>query len=528
VLKNKNKIVKSKIFWIILLFILTVISRLLVIKCPLTGFGWDPGNFALAADSYSLFDGRPHLPGYFLHVLLIKNLSVLTGNHFASMITLSIFYSASGAVFLFLIVRKWLGQEDSILLTLLVMTNPFVWYYGSVAEIYAFDLFFGSFLIYMGLSPRKILFTPVLMAIAAGIRASSPVLLFPLYVYLWQRQWKMQNVRLKMLILSHLAGIVIVFIWLLPMMESAGGWSAYLGLYQTHYPVENISWLQNIYRFSSYASLIVIPVLIFWVVLLFTKGDRILNSIRTAIVEHKALLNILTWWLLPPLTFFILIHYSKGYLMLCVAAFLVMGILIRTEFKRQKILMIVIIMIQTVFFLWMPFHMPDPQTQFAPGQRQINPFRIWMERTGSDYLMTRSRLGDLNACYHTIEKAVSLLKKEKMSLRPRKEFLYLDPTCIVSARALQAQYPDIKFTKYLVRRPTQYGFHQGLQAEARDNLLDMLQKAIIVTRTGFMQEYLTGLDIHTAKDENTWTYFTIDAKDAVALAASYRNLFSRE
>ena len=115
-----------------------------------------------------------------------------------------------------------------------------------------------------------------------------------------------------------------------------------------------------------------------------------------------------------------------------------------------------------------------------------------------------------------------------MSLRPGKEYLYLDPNCIVSARALQAQYPDIKFTKYLIRWPTKYGFHQGLQAEARDNLLDMLQKAIIVTRTGFIQKYLSGLDVHAAKDENTWTYFTIDAKDAVELAVTYRNLFSRE
>jgi hypothetical protein len=527
-LKYYKQIINSDILWIILIFILTAISRLLVINGPLTGFGWDPGNFALAADSYSLFDGRPHLPGYFLHVLLIKNLSILTGNHFASMIILSIFYSALGAVFLFLIVRKWLDQTNAILLTLFVMTNPFVWYYGSVAEIYAFDLFFGSFLVYLGLSSHKILFTPVLMAIAAGIRISSPVLLLPLYVYLWQRQWKMQTVRLKMLILSHLVGIVIVFMWLVPMMESVGGLSTYLGLYQTHYPVENISLLQNIYRFSSYASFIIIPVFIFWIVLLFTKGDGISNSFQTAIEEHRALLKILTWWILPPLAFFILIHYSKGYFMLCVAAFLILGIIIRAGFRRQKILLIIIIVFQSIFFLWMPFHMPDPQIKFSPGKRQLDPVRIWMERTGSDYLMTRSRLGDLNACYQTIEKAVSLLKKEKMSLRPRKEYLYLDPNCIVSARTLQTQYPDIKFTKYLIGWPTKYGFHQGLQAEARDDLLDMLQKAIIVSRTGFIQEYLTGVDIHAAKDENSWTYFTIDAKDAAGLAASYRNLFGRE
>jgi hypothetical protein len=527
-LKNYKHIFKSDIFWIILIFILTAISRLLVIHSPLAGFGWDPGNFALAADSYSLFDGRPHLPGYFLHVWLIKNLSLLTGNHFISMMILSIIYSASGAVFLFLVVRKWLEQRDSLLLILFVMTNPFVWYYGSVAEIYAFDLFFGSFLVYLGLSPHKILFTPVLMAIAAGIRTSSPVLLFPLYIYLWQRQWKTQTVRLRMLILSHIAGIVFILIWLFPMITSAGGLSAYLGLYQTHYPVENISLLQNIYRFSSYASFIVTPLFIFWIGLLFTKGDRIWNSLRTVIEEHKALLKILIWWLLPPLAFFILVHYSKGYFMLCVAAFLVLGIILRTEFSSRKILLLIPIVLQTVFFLWMPFHLPDPQIKFAPGKRQLDPVRIWMERTGSDYLMARSRLGDQSACYQTIEKGVSLLKKEKMSLRPRKEYLYLDPNCIVSVRALQAQYPDIKFTKYLIRWPAKYGFHQGLQAEARDNFLDMLLKAIIVSRTGFIQEYLTGLDIHAAKDENTWTYFTIDAKDAVELAAAYRSLFGRD
>jgi hypothetical protein len=312
------------------------------------------------------------------------------------------------------------------------------------------------------------------------------------------------------------------------MIASAGGLSTYMGLYQTHYPVENISLLQNIYRFSSYASFIVTPVIIFWIILLCTKGEGIWNGLQTAIEEHKALLKILTWWLLPPLAFFILVHYSKGYFILCVPAFLVLGIILRTEFSRRKILLFTLIILQTVFFLWMPFHLPDPQTKFAPGKRQLDPVRIWMERTGSDYLMARSRLGDQSACYQTIEKGVSLLKKEKMSLRPRKEYLYLDPNCIVSVRALQAQYPDIKFTKYLMQWPAKYGFHQGLQAEARDDFLDMLPKAIIVSRTGFIQEYLTGLDIHAAKDENTWTYFTIDAKDAVELAAAYRSLFGRE
>ena len=78
------------------------------------------------------------------------------------MVFLNILYSAAAMGLLFLLLTRWFDTKFSILITLLTMTNPMVWYYGCVTEIYAFDLFFGNSLALPGLSPAGIYFTPLI------------------------------------------------------------------------------------------------------------------------------------------------------------------------------------------------------------------------------------------------------------------------------------------------------------------------------------------------------------------------------
>jgi len=238
--KHLAYLIQNQFFWIFILILFTILSRLLILDGRWEGYSWDAGNFVLAADSYRLEEAKPHLPGYYLYVESIKILSLITGNHFKSMILLSVTYSALAALFLYLIVSKWYTNKESFAITLMILTNPLSWYFGAVSEIYAFDLFFSAAIAYPILSTRLVLLTPALMAIGCGIRPSSAVLLLPLYVYFWCQYFRKKTVSVKTIIISHMVAVVFLLLWLIPLISSAGGLHNYLQLYHMYNPIENI------------------------------------------------------------------------------------------------------------------------------------------------------------------------------------------------------------------------------------------------------------------------------------------------
>ena len=518
------RMVDSKPFWFILFVLVAAASRLIVINGQYHIYSWDSGNFALACESFSLNEGRPHLPGYFLHIQLIRMLTAVTGDSMTSMNLFSVLYSSLAAGFLFLVVKRWFAQKDALLFTLLVITNPLVWYYGVVPEIYAFDLFFGICLIWMSFSPFTLTVTPAFMALGTGIRPSSGIFLLPVYVYFWYAHLKQQTISARTALNFHIPALIILLAWLGPLIISTGGIDGLWRVYRTNSPVEKISLWQSLFRLSSYLFYLIPPFILALIGRIFKKENLLPeeSSENTYLdLHHHQLLN---WWLWPSVLFFIFVHYSKGYLLISIIpGLLLLFWSVKKNILRQHLLLAAIL-IQSAVFLFQPFLYPDPQIYFARDERRLNPVRIWLDRTFSDYAMSRSRVTALQETYAFI----APLTGHEMILMNSKHYIFIDPTVMVTARALQAMFPENYFSKFLSGIRDYYGLHHDLEQEAVTGMREMLSQAIIVSRTDFVKEYLRILSPQVLSQNQHWTAFTVKQEDVIRLERIYRELFLRQ
>jgi hypothetical protein len=188
-----------------------------------------------------------------------------------------------------------------------------------------------------------------------------------------------------------------------------------------------------------------------------------------------------------------------------------------------KLIIGVLIAVQSSLFLLTPYSHPDPQVYFRSAERKLNYFEVWIARTGSEYLMTRSKILAQQMCQLTIQQGIDY----KGINLPEKKFVFIDPTCIVSVKALQAKFPSFVFTKFLPRQPSNYGYHKGLVQEAKENFAGMLGEAMIISRKDFSEKYL-GKFLSTELKNDQWTLSTVDSLSGEDVATVYTTYFRRD
>ena len=179
-----------------------------------------------------------------------------------------------------------------------------------------------------------------------------------------------------------------------------------------------------------------------------------------------------------------------------------------------------------LFFIY-PYVLPDVQVYFNAEHRSMSIPQLWFERTRTQYLMAASHIRALQENAIIIKKAVEILETDSSIANSGIKYLFVDPTCLVSARVLQASHPKIIFTKFLGRTLDHYGFHQGLVQEARKNPDQMLEKALIVSRKEFSSLYLKDLNTNDYYVSDDWVIFTVNASDTERLFNKYAQLFGR-
>ncbi len=550
--------------WQIAVAIALAVGFLTAIYSLQNGLGvtYDDASFALAARSFSLPDIRPQLPGYYLYVLIIRQAAHLTGDALTAMKYLNLVFAALGGAMLYFFWRKWFSRGISVLLTLLVMSNPFVWFYNSNTQIYTFDLFFSVTVVLMGLSSRTIYLLPVFFALGMGIRPSSAVLLLPVYIYLWVRQFRNGRMSVTPLVIAHLPGGVALLLWLLPMINASGGWKTYFGLYKTLYPVEPINLLQNIYRLSSYCVFIFLPFAIaspiiirrmmevmrnyhfsfrkilvsvkrFLRIIAFTVNEGLPKSAlthSTNFLPIETLHRVLFWWILPSIAFFLLFHYSKGYFMICAAGVLGSLILFIKPVKRAKAMLPASIVLQVLVYVLLPYRLPDVQVYQSPHVRKIGLVRVWLERTQSHYLMAQSHNRAVEHFWEIADGVVSRFREQISRVGDEGEpprFILADPTFPLKSRLLQARYPDIAFAAINLYDDDAYIVYKGLTIREMKGLKDLFSRAIIISRRDFVLEYLHDFSLHNLQDDGTWASFSFSQEETERAVKRYLTLFER-
>ena len=445
------------------------------------------------------------------------------------MLALSIIYSSIAMVFLFLLLRRWLDIKISILLTLLILTNPMVWFYSCITEIYPFDLFFSITLAWLGLGRRGIYFTPVFVGLLSGIRQSSGILIIGLYIFLWYRHIKTYSFSWKKFGLSHLLGLGAFLIWFIPMVKTCGGIEKYISLYSTNNPIPKASFLQNLYAFSSYL-VFISP--IYFVSIIYMLSQKLLikkggysKSNSNKLVIDKNFILLLLYWCIPPLLFFLFYYYTKGYFLLCITPFIILPVtFIYKKFKVERIVIFTII-IQILIFCTIPYSRPDVRSYFSPSIRQISILRVWFERTGSVYLMSQAHIGAMTNTKIEIENLLENISSISMDTLENK-LIIIDPTIPVHIRALQVRYPNKEFCALSYYRLNEYTIYHQLKIKNKSGLDDLFKRALIISRTTFVKKYLKNMNINIYTS-GEYSIFKAEQVENINLAKLYTKLFYR-
>jgi len=443
--------------------------RLLTSSSENVYHSYDSGNIALAVIDYNISEERPHLPGYYLYVQTIRIVNLITENTHKSIIIMMAFFSALGTALFYLLSIKFFLRNISIILTLLVATNPLNWFYGSVTEVYSFDIAFSIFLILLLLNKKTIWLTPSLLAFGAGFRASSAIILFPLFIYFWYKYLK-ENKRIIPLMFAFILGLIVFIIWFIPFLKDTGGYDGLINLINNQNPVPDIGIAGNVVQMLTMGIWIFVPITILIIIRLINKKTSKLN---------KSFWNIILLWLVPAVSVFVLVHYTRGYWLVALApCYLLIGLMAKTKASNYSLTFVAVI--QTGYFLLMPFELSRLEIFYHPSQRTISKFEVQLDRFRSQNSLSVSHIRYIEE----LNKTVSEHLVGDFSYR----YLLLDPTMIVYARALQPVFPEITFAELNLVRSDGYFIYKDMKQVNLAGRRELLNNSLIAGIPSFVNK----------------------------------------
>ncbi len=459
---------KSELLISIAILLLVLALRLLTSAAPNVYHSYDTGNITLAVQDYNIAEERPHLPGYYLHVMIIRLFNFTFHNTHFSMIFLSALYSALGTMLFYKISRKFLNILDSLLLTLLIVTNPLVWFYGSVPEIYSFDFFFSSLLIYLSFNRKFIYLIPAVFALGAGIRQSSVIILLPLYISVFYIYYK-ETKDLRTLLLSQIIGIACFAAWFLPFISSVGGINTYLYLIRTQNPLPDLGFSKNVLQMLIY---------LFWLVLPFICVFPFFKTLKFKSKNPRYFLNQFLILFIPSLLMFTFVHYTRGYWLIAIpSTFLLLG-LVMSENKKARFVIWIITVFQMSYFLFFPYKILSIEQFYSPKARSESQFYTLTSRLMSQNSVSLNHIKALNDFQSDIKTGLDTRSGKRFDFKHT--YILLDPTVPVNERALQASFPKYTFAKLNLKKPDAYFIFKDKKQIPMTNRHILLNNSIII------------------------------------------------
>ncbi|GAB5465613.1 MAG: hypothetical protein Kapaf2KO_10490 [Candidatus Kapaibacteriales bacterium] len=288
------------------------------------------------------FDVRtvsPHLPGYFLYVMLLRIAETFIGNVQLSAIVLS---SVAGGIGSFFLTKAFINKRINHpeILALAISLNPICLNYFGSSENYAFDFLTASGIIYF-ISKNKIYFSLPFLILMAGIRPGTSILLLPYLIYKCIKYY-IEGKNSFEFGFSLLISFIIGLSWIIPMLAESGGLTGYLETYSIYNPTIHPGFVNNIINFLMYAAWWVLPLLVL-----------------TRFKDFKINWDIVLAILLPVL-FFFSYHYAKGYILLCLP-FIAFYLLDNTKIYKG----IVSIFVSILIYFAMPSLYPPVELDYS-------------------------------------------------------------------------------------------------------------------------------------------------------------------
>ncbi len=415
---------------IIFLFSLTLVSRILFFENKFIDY--DSVNYAFGVIFYSIKNTRPHFPGYPLFVWLIRFVNYFVHHVHLSFEVVVVLFSFSGIVFTYLFLQKIFGKQTAMMLSAVIAFNPLVWYYGTVTEIYSFDLLFASFfgLLIISKPRRRIYGLPILLAFGGGVRISSAAFFLPVCFYILVKDWKQIRNRRDIVVAVIFALFAFSF-WFIPMIINSGGIGAYFALITKDYPFHRSVLTKNLFNFIQFNLFLLVPFSILIIYYFLTKREE--RDFEETSEIKKLNFTELYLWTFPALIFFLFFHYSKGYILLLVPQLLLIaGKRFGGAFKNRALISAVIIF-EILMFLFLPFIQPDVNIYFKPTKKSLTLLEIFKERLLSDNLMSYNHIKIKAKEAEDVDELIEIARKKY----PDKNSFFFDPTTADLARIAQ-------------------------------------------------------------------------------------------
>ena len=193
-------------------------------------YNWDAVQFALALHEFDIAKHQPHPPGYLLYVALGRLLNASLGDPTLAYVALAMLFSAGTTFVLYWLARRLFDRATALIAASLLAVSPLFWFYGSVGLTYAGEAFAASVVAWFAYGAltghvSSLYWGALALGLTGGMRQSVLLLLLPLWLgsaLLGIRSRRRVTIAGAILLATVLA-------WLLPMLWLTGGPAAYVG-----------------------------------------------------------------------------------------------------------------------------------------------------------------------------------------------------------------------------------------------------------------------------------------------------------
>jgi hypothetical protein len=343
---------KLVLFFFAALLCFFIISTRLHFKFPYL-YSWDSVQFALSIEQFDVLKHQPHPPGYIFYSFGLKFLDSFIKDPNLTMIYVNIAATIVASFFLFLVVIELTSDADPKIRLLLssaaagiYATNPIVWFYGCVSEIYAVEGCLVSAMGYLLLvscrKPQLLPLTSIIFGLVGGVRLTTEAFLFPAYLFVLLKSYK------RTILISIVCLVVSNLLWFIPILLLTGGIHTYLrAVLNQGLRESSITAGFNLRSFleitASLLQIITLPLLL--LILIRIKSIRI----------HKQEIFVLLA-ILPALLFFLFVHFPKhGYLLALIPTLIALTIAIIRKLRINAFLLsaFLLVAILSNYFIFM-------------------------------------------------------------------------------------------------------------------------------------------------------------------------------
>ncbi len=340
---------------------------------------WDSAQFALAVGEYNLRISQPHVPGFYLYILLGRLMNLFVGEPHAALVWLSILAGAWLVSAGYLLAKSMFGPACGWGTGLILLTSPLTWFHSEIALTTIVDsalvvsyVFVCWRAIHSKVTWFQTIMLAVLLAAVGGVRQHSAPLLIPLWIYVF---CGFAQPRAPKFLCATVLTAVLSLLWFMPMIKSAGGLDGYRDLLRLkcQFDRSRIVWagggvtalLMDIYCIGRAfwaglwaAAILSLMEFMHWIFV--EKRAGLADSCRV----NRQQLCVLALWITPMLLFGLLMYVERpGHVLNFFPAIVILASLGLIRFSRQLAIprpwgpyavFAVVAAVNTVVFLFAP------------------------------------------------------------------------------------------------------------------------------------------------------------------------------